>query len=292
MDPAAEQFQAFWLAAGDYSVKAVMALIIWFVGTTIAKVASDGVRRIIAMQDGIDISVANFAARAVRWLGLAIIAIFCLNLFGINTTSVAAMLGAMTLAIGLALRDTLANVAAGLMILIVRPFATGHFIEIGDHTGSVRSINLFHTELASVDNIQIIVPNSEIWKASIRNFSAYDRRRLDMVIGIDYGSDVDRAIRLIQHLIDLDPRALRDPQPFVRVTELAQSSVNITLRVWCRTTDHFDLKFDLTKQIKERFDQAGISIPYPHLEIIQKQPADKREAAAKIAGSTQTRHHL
>ena len=149
MDPALEQFQFIWAAAGEYGIKLVIALVIWFIGSTLAKVAGDGVRRVLMLQDGIDPSVANFAARAMRWLGLIIVLVLVLNVFGINTTSIAAMLGAMTLAIGLALRDTLANVAAGIMILVMRPFLTGHFVEIGDITGTVKMINLFNTEIAS-----------------------------------------------------------------------------------------------------------------------------------------------
>ena len=179
----------------------------------------------------------------------------------------------MTLAIGLALRDTLANVAAGILILANRPFLTGHYIEIGGDAGTVQTINLFHTELATLDNVQIIVPNKQIWDSSLRNYSAHERRRLDMVIGVDYGSDLDQATAIIRRLVEADPRALGEPEPFVRVTGLGQSSVDITLRVWCQATDLFDVKFDLTKQIKERFDQAGIAIPYPHIELVHKEPA-------------------
>ena len=289
MDPSNGEFQFIWQAAWDWGIKAAIAVAIWFIGTTIAKVLSNTARRLLLRYDGVDPSVANFAARAVNVLGLVIIVVLVLNLFGINTTSIAAMLGAMTLAIGLALRETLANVAAGIMILVTRPFLTGHYIEIGGEAGTVRAINLFNTELASLDNVQIIVPNKQIWEATLKNYSAHERRRLDMVVGVDYGSDLDQAVAIINRLVDGDPRALREPEPFVKVTELGQSSVDITLRVWCRSDDLFDMKFDLTKKIKERFDQAGISIPYPHIELVHKEPPGPgRGLAARTPGAS---HH-
>ncbi len=290
MDPTNGEFAFIWAAAWDWGVKCLIALAIWFIGTTIAKVVSNAVRRLLLRYDGVDPSVANFAARAVNVVGLVIIAVLVLNLFGINTTSIAAMLGAMTLAIGLALRETLANVAAGIMILVTRPFLTGHYIDIGGDAGTVRAINLFNTELASLDNVQIIVPNKQIWDSTLKNYSAHERRRLDMVIGVDYGADLDQAVALISRLIDADPRALRDPEPFVKVTELGQSAVDITLRVWCLAEDLFDMKFDLTKKIKERFDQAGISIPYPHIELVHKEPAGPSGGfSARSPGASQ--HH-
>lgn len=272
MDPTMAQMQVMWEAAGTWGIRLVIALLIWFVGTTVATVASKGARRVLLRHEGIDPSVANFAARAVTTLGYVIIAVLVLNLFGINTTSIAAMLGAMTLAIGLALRETLANVAAGIMILVNRPFLTGHYIEIGGEAGTVRAIHLFTTELATLDNVQVIVPNKQIWDSTLKNYSAHERRRLDMVIGVDYGSDLDQAVAIIRRLVEADPRALGEPEPFVKVTGLGQSSVDITLRTWCLASDLFDLKFDLTKQIKERFDQAGIAIPYPHIELVHKEP--------------------
>ena len=290
MDPAIEQFGFIWAAVGTYGAKVLIALLIWFIGTTIAKIAADSVRRVFRMQPAIDPSVANFAALATRWLGLIIVLVLVLNVFGINTTSIAAMLGAMTLAIGLALRDTLANVAAGIMILVIRPFSTGHFVEIGDITGTVRIINLFNTEIATTDNIQILVPNKEVWQSPIKNYSAYEQRRLDMTIGIDYGADADRAIGIVRRLIETDTRAIMEPEPFVRITELADSSVNLTLRVWCLSGDLHAMRFDLTKAIKEHFDQAEIAIPYPHMEVIYKEAANPSQTPLS-SGGTATQHH-
>lgn len=264
-------------SAGELSVvtlslglKVVIAGLIWFVGTTVSKFVCNSVRRTLDAREGMDPSVARFAARALNWLFIVAIVIAILDIFGIETTGLVAVLGAATLAVGLALKDTLANFAAGVMILLFRPFSTGDFIEVSGETGTVQAINLFRTEIATVDNVQIIVPNNDTWTTVLKNYSAYDRRRLDMVVGIDYGADMDQAITIIRQVIDADPRASQDPEPFVKVTNLGDSSVDITLRVWCQREDLFGLKFDITKRIKEALDAAGISIPYPHMEVVQK----------------------
>ena len=253
-----------------FATKLAMAAAVWFVGTTIAKMVCDTVRTVLLRQTGMDPSVAHFAGRALNWLMIVAIIIAILDIFDIQTNGLVAVLGAATLAVGLALKDTLANFAAGIMILLFRPFGTGDFIEVSGQLGTVRTINLFRTELATVDNVQIIVPNNDTWTTVLKNYSAYDRRRMDLVIGIDYSADMDHAIRIIRGLIEADPRTLHDPAPFVKVTNLGDSSVDITLRVWCQASDLFEFKFDLTKKIKEGLDAAGISIPFPHLEIVRK----------------------
>ena len=278
MDPTLEQFQFIWQGAGEYGVKLLLALIIWFAGTTVAKLAGDSVQRVLRMRRDIDPSVGNFAARAIRWTGLVVIVVMVLNVFGVNTTSIAAVMGAMTLAIGFALRDTLANVASGIMILVMRPFLTGHFVEIGDITGRVKSINVFNTEIATVDNIQNLVPNKVVWESPIKNFSAYPERRLDMTIGVDYRTDLDQAIRIVRRLVEADQRALMQPEPFVKVTGLGESAIDLTVRVWCRASDLHEFRFDLTKAIKERFARESISIPYPHMEIVHKKWVGTRHA--------------
>ena len=267
MDISFDQLSA--LGVG-FAIKIAIAAIIWFVGTTVAKIVCDGVRRLLRARDGLDPSVANFAARALNWLFIVAILIAILDLFQIETTGIVAVLGAATLAVGLALKDTLANFAAGVMILLFSPFKTGDFIEVSGETGTVKNINLFRTEIATVDNVQVIIPNNDTWTTVLKNYSAYDRRRMDLVIGVDYGSDLDQAMTIIRQAAIADPRALGDPEPFVKVTNLGDSSVDITLRVWCQASDLWDFKFDTTKRIKEALDAAGISIPFPHMEVIRK----------------------
>ena len=260
----ADQIGTMTLALG---FKLVLAGMIWFVGTTIAKVICNGVRRMLLMRDELDPSVANFAARALNWVFMGVILVAILDLFEIETTGIVAVLGAATLAIGLALKDTLANFAAGVMILLFRPFSTGDFIEVSGETGTVKNINLFRTEIATVDNVQIIIPNNDTWTTVLKNYSAYDRRRMDLVIGVAYEADMERAVSVIRGAVTSDPRALLDPEPFVRVTNLGQSSIDITVRVWCKADDLWDFKFAATQKIKDALDRAGIAIPYPHMQV-------------------------
>jgi small conductance mechanosensitive channel len=254
-----------------YGLRAIYAAVIWYVGMRGAKFVGGLARNALTRHEGIDPSLARFAGQATSWLILAVIAIAILNLFKIETTSLVAMLGAATLAIGLALKDTISHFAAGVMILLFKPFRTGQYVEIGGHAGTVKDVNLFRTELATVDNVQIVLPNAQAWSTALKNYSAYDLRRMDLTVGIDYGANSDHAVAVVRYLIKADPRALDDPEPFVKMTNLGASSVDVTLRVWCKREDVFDLKFDLTRAIKLAFDREGIGIPYPHLEVIQKQ---------------------
>lgn len=291
MDPTLQQFQFVWQGAGEYGVNLLVSLIIWFAGTTAAKLIGNTVQGALKLRPDIDPSVGNFAARAIRWIGLIVVVVLILNVFGLNTTSIAAVMGAVTLAIGFALRDTLANVASGIMILLMRPFLTGHFVEVGEITGTVKAINVFNTEIATIDNIQNLVPNKVVWESPIKNYSAYDKRRLDLTVGVDYSTDLDQAIRLLRRLIEADPRAILQPEPFVEVTALGDSAIDLTLRVWCRAEDLFDFKFDLIKAVKEQFDQAGISIPYPHMEVVQKQPRSPGDGSPGARRTASPHHH-
>jgi small conductance mechanosensitive channel len=253
-----------------YGLKVIYAIVIWYAGMKGAQLVRGLVERALSRHDGVDPSLLRFAGQAVSWLVLALVAITILNLFEIETTSLVAMLGAATLAVGLALKDTLSHFAAGVMILVFKPFRTGDYVEISGHAGTVKDVNLFRTELATLDNVQIIMPNAQAWSNALKNYSAYDLRRMDLDVGIDYGANSDRAIGVVRSLINADPRAFEDPEPFVKVTNLGASSVDITMRVWCKRADLFDLKFDLTRAIKQAFDREGIGIPYPHIEVVQK----------------------
>ena len=270
MDFTADQLGSMSVA---FLVKLAIAGAIWFAGTTVSKIVCDTVRSVLRARDGLDPSVANFAARALNWLFIGIMLVAILDLFEVETTGIVAVLGAATLAVGLALKDTLANFAAGVMILLFRPFKTGDFIGVSGERGTVQNINLFRTEIATVDNVQIIIPNNDTWTTVLKNYSAYDRRRMDLVIGVDYGADMDKAVAVIRNAVATDPRALQDPEPFVKVTALGASSVDITVRVWCQADDLWNFKFAATQKIKEALDAAGISIPYPHMEVQLKRVA-------------------
>lgn len=260
-----------WIAVViEYGLRVIYALVIWLIGSRVASWAGGRVDHALTKTKRVENTIAGFASSIVHWLVLIVVVIAILQLFGINATSLVAVLGAATLAIGLALQSTLSNFAAGVMLLIFRPFKEGDYVEVAGHAGTVKNIDLFITELATVDNVQITIPNNEAWSTSIVNYSAHDRRRLDMTIGVGYEVKIDQAISVIRNLIDADPRASGEPAPFVKATNLGDSAVDITLRVWCQASDYWDLKFDLTQKIKEAFDEAGVSIPYPHIEVVQK----------------------
>ena len=249
----------------------VKALIVLVVGWTVAGMVGRLVRRRINATPQIDPTLGNFVASLVKWVILAIVLVAVLGIFGIQATSIVAILGAASLAIGLALQGTLSDLAAGVMLVVFRPYKLGQFVDIGGTSGTVVDLNLFTTELVTPNNVQIIVPNGQAWGSIIFNYSAHDTRRVDLVFGIDYGDDADKAMQIILDVAKADGRVLSDPEPWVRVTNLGDSSVDVTARLWCATDDYWDLKFQLTKAVKEAFDKQGISIPYPHTVEIQKQ---------------------
>jgi small conductance mechanosensitive channel len=210
-----------------------------------------------------DPTLASFFGNVAKYLVLIVAAITVLGVFGVQTTSMAALIGAAGLAIGLALQGTLSHLAAGVMLVLFRPFKVGDFVEAAGESGTVSEISLFNTELTTVDNVKVIVPNSDVFSNTIKNYSAHDTRRLDMVFGIAYDSDIKQAETILKAIVARDPRVHADPEPFVRLTNLGDYSVDFTLRLWCKASDYWDLKFDVTRAVKEEFDAGGIDIPFP-----------------------------
>lgn len=241
-------------------LSAILILIagFWFAGRT--RMWTIGALRRVP---GIDEMLQNFFGTMVRYLVLIFTLLAVLAKFGVQTASLIALLGAAGLAVGLALQGTLSNVAAGVMLLIFRPFRAGHYVEVGGIAGTVKLLSLFTTELATPDNVQIFVPNSQIWGQALRNFSFHPTRRVDFSFGISYGDDIGKAMEAIRDVFEADPRCLKEPELFMGVGNLGDSSVDITVRVWSATADYWPLKFELTRQVKERFDREGITIPFP-----------------------------
>ena len=217
----------------------------------------------------LDDTLFTFIGTIVRYAIIGFTIIMVLARFGVQTTSLIAVIGAAGLAIGLALQGTLSNVAAGVMLMLFRPFKLGQYIEAAGHAGTVREIGLFTTELATLDNVQIIIPNGAIWSGSITNYSHHETRRVDLVFGVSYGSDLKVAETALLKLMDDDDRIHDDPQPFLMVTELGPSSVDFTMRVWCDSDDYAKLKFDLTRGAKDALDAAGVDIPFPTTTVVQ-----------------------
>ncbi|MEP5759140.1 MAG: mechanosensitive ion channel domain-containing protein [Litoreibacter sp.] len=216
----------------------------------------------------LDDTLFNFLANITRYVILAFAMMFVLNTFGVQTTSVVAIFGAASLAIGLALQGTLSNIAAGVMIILFRPIKIGDFVEVNDKTGTVQDISLNYTELAGVSNIQIIVPNSQVWGNTIENYSVYETRRAEWVFGVGYGASLKQAEEIIRDTIMADPRSMIEPEPFIQVNNLGDFSVDFLVRVWVSSDAFFAYQADMKRLVKEALDDAGIEIPFPTRTIL------------------------
>jgi small conductance mechanosensitive channel len=242
------------------------ALAVLIIGRFLCGIARKSVRRAMESRR-VDPSLVPFVSNLVYFVLLAAVLIAVLGLFGIETTSLVAILGTAGLAIGLALQGTLANFSSGVMLLLFRPFHVGDYIDAAGVAGTVTEIGVFSTTMNTPDNVKIIVPNSGIFGATIKNFSANDTRRNDIVLGISYDDDISNAIAVVNAVLSKDSRVLSDPEPVVAVSELADSSVNLVVRPWCRKEDYWGLRYDLTRKLKEELEQGGCSIPYPQHDV-------------------------
>ena len=273
--PDSIDFEALWTTYGNwvlfFGLKVIGALLVLVIGLRVARWLSGLVRKLSLQHEEVDDTLGNFFASLVRWFLTAALFIAILQIFGVQATSFVAILGAMTLAIGLSLQGALGNIASGVMIMLFRPYKLGDYIEAAGVAGTVKDINLFQTVLATSNNIQIMIPNSQAISGVITNYSGYSTRRADVVFSIDYKDDMDRAVELIREMVEADERVLKYPEPFVKVTALSPSSVDITVRAWVNTGDYWNVHFDITSKGKKVLDAAGMSIPYPHQVIIQKQ---------------------
>jgi len=249
-----------WLLNG------LLALAIFLVGTWVVKRVRILLERVL-LRTGIDILLRNFIKKIVYWLGLVVVIMAALDQLGINMTSALAILGAAGLAVGLALKDSLSNVASGVMLIIFRPFDVGEYVEAGGIGGTVKEVGLFSTVLITPDNRQVVVPNAVIYNNTITNYSANKTRRIDLTFGIGYRDDIDKARGLIEKVLSAEDRVLVEPAPVVAVAELADSSVNFAVRPWVKTDEYWPVRFGLTEAIKKSFDKNGISTPYPQRDV-------------------------
>ncbi|MEJ6395745.1 mechanosensitive ion channel family protein [Gymnodinialimonas sp. 2305UL16-5] len=216
----------------------------------------------------LDNTLFTFLGNIARYVILAFAVLFILNTFGVRTTSVIAALGAAGVAIGLALQGTLSNVAAGIMIILFRPIKIGDFVEVGDQMGTVRNISLNMTELASLGNVQILVPNSDVWGNEIKNYSAYPTRRAEWTFGVGYGVNLAEAERIIRNVLSDDDRTHSDPEPWVQVNNWNDSSVDFLVRAWVDQPEYWDYQADIKRKLKEAFDDRGIDIPFPTRTVV------------------------
>jgi len=245
-----------------YGLKIVGAILILIIGRIVAGALRRGVRKLMTRGKG-DPTLTNFFASLVYYLIIIFTVVATLGKFGVETASLVAVLGAAGFAIGFAMQGSLSNFAAGVMLLVFRPYKVGDYVDVAGVSGTVKEVALFNTTMNTPDNIRIIVPNGKIFGDVIKNFSAEDLRRVDMTFGIGYGSSIPRAIEIIKGLLEADERVLAEPALQIVVAELADSSVNIVVRPWAKKENYWDLKFDMTRRVKEAFDAEGIEIPFP-----------------------------
>ena len=258
-----EKFQEALTAWGP---KVVAAAVVLVLGWIAARMLIGLMRRAMG-RGGVDATLIGFLANVVHMALIALVVITALAQLGVATTSFAAVLGASALAVGFALQSSLSNLAAGVMVIFFRPFKAGDFVEAGGISGIVEEIQIFSTKLRTPDNKEVTVPNSQITGDAITNYSARDTRRIDLVFGIGYDDDIQRAKQLLEQIVAADGRVLADPEPVIAVSELADSSVNFVVRPWVSTDDYWVVTFDLTEQVKLRFDADGISIPFPQTDV-------------------------
>tara|TARA_R110002072_G_scaffold12070_15_gene53181 strand:+ start:401 stop:1243 length:843 start_codon:yes stop_codon:yes gene_type:complete len=249
--------------ATTYGIDVLGALVILIVGWIVAGWAGRTTQKALARTNKIDLMLQRFFASMVRYAVIIFTVLATLQQFGVQTTSFLAVIGAAGLAIGLALQGTLSNVAAGVMLLIFRPFKVGDFIDNGGVVGTVTDLSLFATELKTADGVFIVAPNTELWGKSLKNFSRNPTRRVQIVLGIDYDDDINLAIETAKKVVAGQDLVIADPEPQYVVGEMAESSVNIYVRVWVNTADYWTVVFNLNKQLKEACDEAGITIPFP-----------------------------
>ncbi|NQW01272.1 MAG: mechanosensitive ion channel [Rhodospirillales bacterium] len=250
-----------------YGLDVIGAVVILIFGWMAAGWCSGVTAKALARTGKIDVMIQHFLANAVRYAVLIFTLLAVLDRFGVETTSFIAILGATGLAIGLAMQGALSNVAAGVMLLFFRPFKVGDFIDGGGQSGTVKSVSLFLTYLNTPDNVEVIIPNSQLWNAAIKNYSFNETRRLDLLFGIGYGDDIDKAMAIIQGIIDADERCRKEPEPVIVVGNLGESSVDIIVRVWCKGSDYWGLKWHMLKTVKQTFDKQGVSIPFPQRDV-------------------------
>ena len=249
-----------------FGLRLLAAAAIFIIGRWLARMLTNLARRMMA-RAGIEDTLERFLGNIIYSVLLAVVIISTINQLGIETTSLLAVLGAAGLAVGLALQGSLSNFASGVLIVAFKPYKVGDFIEAGGVSGSVEEVQIFTTVLKSPDNKKIIVPNSQVMAGEIVNYSANDTRRVDLVAGCGYDDDLDKVRRILNDIVSGDDRILADPAPTIAISELADSSVNFVVRPWVNGSDYWGVYFDLTEQIKKRFDAEGVSIPYPQRDV-------------------------
>lgn len=249
-----------------HGLNVLIAILTFVVGRYIAKRLSELLRKAM-LKANVDDTLRGFLRNIIYYALLAAVIVMALGQAGLNITSFLAILGAAGLAVGLALKDSLSNFAAGVLLIMMKFFKKGDYVTIAGESGTVISVKIFNTILHTPDNKQIVVPNASVLSSSITNVTANPTRRVDFVFGIGYDDDLLKAKQILERIISEEPRVLEDPEPVIAVMELGNSSINIVVRPWVKTEDYWDVHFAITEKVKLIFDQEGISIPYPQTDV-------------------------
>jgi small conductance mechanosensitive channel len=261
----AEAFDGLQVLFVTYAFSVIGAILILIVGWSVSRLLGRWVKSLLKHTHRVDPTVAGFFSVFVRYAVLVIVVIMVLGQFGVQTASIITALGAAGLAIGLALQGTLQNIAAGIMLLVLRPFRVGEYIDADGISGTIQEIGLFATELKTLDGLYRMAPNSQLWNVPVTNYSRLPERRHDLVIGIGYEDDIEKAQSVLLDLARADDRVLSDPEPWAYVSELGDSAVAVTLRYWTKSADWWVASREMTKAAKIAFDEHGISIPFPQV---------------------------
>jgi len=264
-----------------YGLNVLAAILILLIGLWVARIVRKVAEKIMNKRS-IDPLLTSFVSTVLHVLLVLFVVIAAISKLGVQTTSLIAVLGAAGLAVGLALQGSLSNLASGVIIIALRPFKVGDYVEAGVNAGIIENIQLFYTKMRTPDNRELLIPNSSITSSTVINYNARSERRCDMVFGVSYDTDLDKTRKILQELLDKDERVLADPAPMIVIGELADSSINLWVRPWVRTDDYWAFKWDYTEAVKKRFDEEGIGIPFPQrdIHVYQHSVADGGDAAA------------
>ena len=260
----------------DFGIKFVVALVIVFVGKLLAKLISAGISKLLAHRK-VDTAVISFLSSIVYGIVFFVAIIAAISHLGFNTSSLVAIIGAAGLAIGLALQGSLSNFASGVLLITLKPFKTGDFVEVAGIAGIVEEIHIFSTKFRTGDNKTVIVPNGSVTSSSITNYSTKPTRRIDLVIGVSYDADLAKTRELLHKIASSHDNVLKDQDVTVGVSELADSSVNLVVRPWVKSADYWPTYFDLLEQIKVTLDEHGIEIPYPQMSLHMNKDGENKE---------------
>ena len=271
----ASLYEMVTITGVDFGINLITAILVFYIGRVVARMVTSGVRKLMNARN-VDPILESFVTNLAYYTLMLVVIVAAVDRLGLQTTSLIAVLGAAGLAVGLAMQGSLANFAAGVLIVMFRPYRVGDWVEAAGVAGTIMEVQILTTLMRTGDNKDIIVPNGQIMGSIITNYSANETRRVDMVIGVSYSDDIDKVRSVIKDVVDADERVLEQPPCLIAVGALADSSVNFNVRPWVMTGDYWDVMWDLTEAIKKRFDEEGISIPFPQRDVhIVSQPETK-----------------